>query len=117
MRPRVDSKQALPAHMSVDLRGLQAGMTQQFLHHSEVRAPVQQMGGEAVAEGVGVGRDRRPAVEDPPDVTGSQAVSPPVVEERRCRAGGGDHRGTGPILSLIHISESTRRTPISYAAF
>ena len=58
MCSRIDSQQPLLAYMSVDLRGLQAGVTQQFLHHTQVGAPVEEMGGEAVAEGVGVGRDR-----------------------------------------------------------
>ena len=58
MRSRIDSQQPLLAYMSVDLRGLQAGVTQQFLHHPQVGAPVEEVGGEAVAEGVGVGRDR-----------------------------------------------------------
>ena len=44
--------------MSVDLRGLQTGVTKQFLYHPEVGTTVQQVGGEAVAEGVGVGRYR-----------------------------------------------------------
>mgnify|MGYP003300884080 CR=1 FL=1 len=30
---------------------------------------------------------------------------------------GGSSQGTTPRLSLIHISEPTRRTPISYAVF
>ena len=44
--------------MSVDLRRLQAGVTQQFLHHSQIGSAVEEMGGEAVTEGVRVGRDR-----------------------------------------------------------
>ena len=48
--------------MSVDLCGLQAGVSQQLLHHPQVGPPVQEVGGEAVAEGVGVGGARRPAV-------------------------------------------------------
>ena len=81
MRSRIHRKQALLAYMSVDLCGLQAGVTQQFLHHPQVGAPVQQVGGEAVAEGVGVGGDRRPPVEEPPDVPGAEPLAPPVVEQ------------------------------------
>ena len=33
-------------------------MTEQFLHHTEVGTPVEQVRGIAVPEGVGVGRDR-----------------------------------------------------------
>ncbi len=33
-------------------------MTEKFLHHPEVGAPVEQMSGIAVPQGVGVGRDR-----------------------------------------------------------
>jgi hypothetical protein len=64
--------------MSVDLRGLQAGVTEQFLHHPQVGTPVQQVGGEAVAEGVGVGRDRRSTVQDPSHVAGPEPVLPTV---------------------------------------
>ena len=81
MRSRVHGQQALLAYMSVDLCRLQAGVPQQFLHHPEVGAPVQEVGGEAVAEGVGVGRDRRSPVEHPSDVTGPQPMSPPVEEQ------------------------------------
>ena len=82
MRSRIDRKQAFLAHMSVDLRGLEAGMTEEFLHDPQVRTPVEQVRGETVAEGVGVGRDRRTAVEDPPDVPRAQSVTPSVVEQR-----------------------------------
>ena len=78
MRSRIHRKQAFLAHMSVDLRGLQAGVTQQFLHHPEIGATVQEVGGEAVAEGVGVGRDRRSTVQDPSHVAGPEAVLPTV---------------------------------------
>ena len=59
--------------MSVDLGGLQTGVTEQFLDDTQVGTAVEQVGGEAVAEGVGVGRNRGPAVEMPPDVAGAQS--------------------------------------------
>ena len=43
-------------------------MAEQFLDDPEVGAPVEEVGGEAVAEGVGMGGDGRAAVEDPADV-------------------------------------------------
>ena len=58
MRTRIDREQAFLAHMSVDLCGLKTGVPQELLDNPEVSTTVQQMGGEAVAEGVGVGRDR-----------------------------------------------------------
>ena len=58
MRSRIHRQQALLTYMSVDLCGLQTGVTQQFLHHPEVGTPVEEVGGEAVAEGVGVGGHR-----------------------------------------------------------
>ena len=63
--------------MSVDLGGLQAGVAQQFLHHPEVGAAVEQVGGEAVAEGVGMGRrrgDRRSS--EAADVPGAEPACP-----------------------------------------
>ena len=65
----VHREQPLFAHMSVDLRGLQAGVPEQLLDNPQVGATVEQVGGEAVAQGVGMGGHRRPAVEDPPHVT------------------------------------------------
>ena len=56
--PRVSAfmhqEQPLLRHMSVDLRGLQAGVPEQFLDHSQIGTIVQQMSGEAVTERVGV---------------------------------------------------------------
>ena len=68
--------------MSVDLRRLQARMSQQFLHDTQVGTPVEEVGGKAVAQCVRVGRHRRPAVQDAPDVTRTEAVATTVVEER-----------------------------------
>src|SRR5664279_1271573 len=57
------------------------------------------------------------------------AASPPVISMSLRLAMAGPHNGCSPIanhvrlpigyqlLSLIHISEPTRRTPISYAVF
>jgi len=56
-------------------------MSEQFLDHAEVRSPIQEVRGEGVAERVGVGGNRRPAVEDAADITRSEPVSPTVVEE------------------------------------
>ncbi len=89
----IHGQQPLFAYMSVDLCCLETGVTQQFLHNPQVSAPVQQMGGEAVAERMGVGGHRRPAVEHPPYVPGPEAVAPPVEEQgvdwAFCRAQGG----------------------------
>src|SRR5579872_5815241 len=64
----VNREQSVFAHMSVDLRGLQTGVSQELLDNSQVRAPVEQVRGEAVAQGVRMGGGRRPPVEDAPDV-------------------------------------------------
>ena len=48
------AEQPLLAYMSVDLRGLKAGMPQKLLYDPDVRPPVEEVGGEGVAEGVGV---------------------------------------------------------------
>ena len=68
--------------MSVDLRGLQTGVSQQFLDDSQVSTPVEEMGGEAVAQGVRMRGNWGPAVDHTPDVAGTQACPPPVEEDR-----------------------------------
>src|SRR5208283_932783 len=40
------------ADMSVNLGGSQTGMPQQFLHHPQVRAAIQQMGGKSMSDGM-----------------------------------------------------------------
>ena len=72
--------------MSVDLCRLQAGVTQQFLDNPQIRPAVEQMGGEAVAEGVGVGRSQGTPVDDPANVPGTEAPAPAVEEHRARRA-------------------------------
>ena len=67
--------------MSVDLRGLQTGVTQQLLDHTQIGAPVEQMCSESVPKGMGVGRHRRPAVEDPANVAWAQTVAPLVEKD------------------------------------
>ena len=51
-------------------------MAEQLLDDPQVGAAVEQVGGEAVAEGVGVGGHRGAAVEDAADVAGAEAVAP-----------------------------------------
>jgi hypothetical protein len=71
--------------MSVDLRGLQTGVSQQFLDDTQVSTPVEEVRGEAVAEGVRVRRNRGPAIDDAPDVAGAQASAAAVQEHRMRR--------------------------------
>ena len=78
----VDGAQPLSADVSVALGGGQIGVTQQLLHRPQVGAPVEQVRGERVAQGVGVGGSGRTAVEDAPHVAGREAVAPPVEEQR-----------------------------------
>src|SRR2546430_15745027 len=57
------AEQPLLAYMSVDLRGLKAGMTEKLLDDPDVGAPVEQVGGEGVPQRVGMGRRHRAVVE------------------------------------------------------
>lgn len=41
--------QSLARHMGVDLRGGNVGMAQQQLHHAQVSAVVEQVGGKSMA--------------------------------------------------------------------
>src|SRR6266851_8439652 len=79
-RSPVRSK-VLLAHMSVDLGRLQAGMTQQLLHYSQVGTPVQQVGRIAVPERVRMGRRGGPVVQNPSHITGAQPAASLVEKE------------------------------------
>ena len=83
----MDGKQPLLAHMSVDLGGLHARMPEQLLHHPQVCPPVEEVGGEGVAERVGVRRDRRPADHQAVDIAGTEAPPVPVQEQGIGRSG------------------------------
>ena len=51
-------EQPVLAYMSVDLRGLQTGVSQEFLDDSQVSTPIEEVGGKAVAQCVRVGGNR-----------------------------------------------------------
>jgi hypothetical protein len=44
--------QALTSYMRIDLRGRQIAVAEEHLHHSQVRAMIQQVSCESVAQGV-----------------------------------------------------------------
>jgi hypothetical protein len=78
--------------MSVDLGRLETGVPEQFLDHPQVGATIEEVRGEAVPEGMGMGGDGRTVVEEPADVPGSESSAGPVEEHR---LGGG--LGTGEV--------------------
>lgn len=49
----VQRLESLVGHMGVDLGGGKIRMAQQHLHHPQVGAVVEQMGGKGVAQGMG----------------------------------------------------------------
>ena len=53
-----DASQSLSTHVSVYLRSCEIGVAEQLLHGPEIGAPVEEVGGEGVAQGVGVRGDR-----------------------------------------------------------
>ena len=59
MRFAVDLSQGFNREMRIDLRGVQAAMAEQFLHHADVGASTQQVGGKTVAQGVRRGARRQ----------------------------------------------------------
>ena len=74
--------QSLLGHVSVQLGRRKIGVSQEFLHGTQVGPAVEQVGCVRVAQCVGVGRAGRSAVENAPDVTRREATSPLVQEER-----------------------------------
>src|SRR5688572_32947764 len=78
MEPVVDRAHALFEHVRVDLRRRQIGVTEHHLDRPEVRAALEQVGGERVtqhvrAEGLRQSGLRRVALEDLPEANPSQA--------------------------------------------
>jgi hypothetical protein len=54
----MDGEQSLLAHMSVDLGGLETGVTEEFLDDTQVGTTIEQVGGETVPQCVGMGGHR-----------------------------------------------------------
>jgi hypothetical protein len=76
--------------MSVDLGGLEAGVPEQFLNDPQVGTAIEQVGGEAVPQGVRVRRNRRSTVQKPPDITGTKSPACSIQEYRLRRGLGAD---------------------------
>jgi hypothetical protein len=53
---------------------------EEFLDDPQVGATIEEVGGEAVAQGVGVGGNRRTVVEEPPDISWSEPPADPIQE-------------------------------------
>src|SRR5947207_2599429 len=73
--------QSLLADVSVQLGGRLIAVAQEFLDRPQVGAPVEEVGGVGMAQGVGVGRTGRPPVEDAPDVSRREALAALVQEQ------------------------------------
>ena len=63
-----DASQSLSTHVSVYLRSCKVGVAQEFLHSPQIGPAIEQMGRIRVAQGMGVGGDGRPVVEDAADI-------------------------------------------------
>src|SRR5687767_8573374 len=90
MRFLVDLQYMAGIDVGVPLRGGQAGMPEQLLNGSEIGASFQQMGGEAVAEGV---RAQAPGRRHLLDPLGDDVAHPPVCQSPPTRI---DEKGLGP---------------------
>ncbi len=66
--------------MGIALGRRHAGVPEQLLDHPQIGSPVEQMGGEAVPQGVGMRRIEGSTIDDPPDVARCQPA-PPAVEK------------------------------------
>src|SRR5439155_962682 len=98
VRPRVELAQPFTAQMRVELGGADASMAQQRLDHPQIRSSLEQMGREAVPEGVWRDALRnprcpRPALHDAPDRFTAQPPAPSADEHRLGRA------TRGPLLT------------------
>ena len=81
------------AHMRVALSRGEIGVAEEFLDHTKVRPTIEEMGGERVPEGMGMGRTRGASIHDPPDVAWSQRMQASIDEGggRRIDKGGADN--------------------------
>src|SRR5688500_17944687 len=84
----VDIQNMRDVHGGVALRRGQARLTEQLLDSPEVRSALQEVGGEAVAEGVrayaaGQGQLQHPLTDDSPHISVRQAGPACVDEDRR----------------------------------
>src|SRR5512147_364975 len=86
----VDLPQPLHGYQRIDLGRGQRRVAEELLHDPDVGAPVEQVGGERVAQGVGreVTGQPRPLCRGPQDRPGTLAgeAASPLVEEDRGRA-------------------------------
>jgi hypothetical protein len=82
--------------VSVDLCCLQTCVAKQFLYHTEVSAPVEQVSGKAVAQRMRVGGRHGSAVEEAAHVAGTEAP-PETIEEKRV----GRTVGEGELCSSV----------------
>ena len=53
MVARVQFLEALASHVRIDLRGRQIAVAEQHLHHAQVRAVIEQMGGKGMSQSMG----------------------------------------------------------------
>ena len=85
----VNIEKAFLCHVGVDLRGGETSMAEEFLNAPEIRAPIEEMGGETMAEGVRTGTQRCQTVpcqvllEQPADAPRGEPFSESVEKERR----------------------------------
>lgn len=78
------------AHMGVALGRGEIGVAEKLLNHTKVRPTVEEVGGEGVSEGVGMGRTGGSAIDDASDVAWSEGMQSPIHE---CGGRGVDKRG------------------------
>ncbi len=79
-----NAPQSLLTHMRVVLCGGEIGMTEKFLHRAEVRAAVEQMSGEGVAQRMGMRGRRCPTIEQTTNITWTE-TSTLLIEKDRIR--------------------------------
>ena len=76
----VNVAHALTTDSGIDLGGGEIGVTQHFLHSTQIGTPVQKMSGKGVTQRVRVRRGHRSAIEDASHIARCQRATRPIEE-------------------------------------
>ena len=91
----VNVAHALTTDSGIDLGGSEIGVTQHFLHGTQIGTSVQKMSGKGVAQRMRMRRGHRSTIENASHIARCQLAACPIEEQRgRGRIGGDQARST-----------------------